>query len=115
MVELLKFIDLMVRIYIIMTLIHYTPFTAFQPMPGLDCHKVTYYKQIEDIDNLFGYFYCVVNANNAGYLGLLPVRNDKGIHFPVGCWEGWYFSEEIKFVKENGYSIKVLKGYTFNK
>lgn len=30
-------------------------------------------------------------------------------------WEVWYFSEELKFAKDHGYKIKVLKGYTFNK
>lgn len=27
----------------------------------------------------------------------------------------WYFSEELKFVKENGYSVTILKGYNFSK
>ena len=49
------------------------------------------------------------------YLGLLPVRNSGGIEFPLGKWKGWYFSEELKFAKENGYKIKMLKGYTFNR
>lgn len=48
-------------------------------------------------------------------MGLLPVRYNLGIVFPLGSWEGWYFSEELKFAKENGYIIKVIKGYKFNK
>lgn len=33
----------------------------------------------------------------------------------MGKWEGWYFSEELKFAKENGYKINVLEGYTFSR
>lgn len=43
------------------------------------------------------------------------MRNSNGLNFPLGTWEGWYFSEELKFAKENGYNITVLKGYNFSK
>lgn len=49
------------------------------------------------------------------YLGLLPVRGLNGILMPNVSWEGWYFSEELKFANENGYSITVIKGYEFDK
>ena len=49
------------------------------------------------------------------YLGVLPVRNKEGIHFPVGKWTEWYFSEELKYAITCGYKINVLKGYTFNR
>ena len=64
--------------------------------------------------NVFGFFYCRIKTGNS-YLGLLPVRNTKGIIMPNGEWEGWYFSEELKFAQQNGYTIKVLKGYHFDK
>ena len=54
-------------------------------------------------------------AAKDGYLGLLPVRGLNGILMPNGSWEGWYFSEELKFANENGYSITVIKGYGFDK
>lgn len=34
---------------------------------------------------------------------------------PNGSWEGWYFSEELKFAGEMGYDITIIKGYHFNK
>ena len=34
---------------------------------------------------------------------------------PNGSWEGWYFSEELKFAMQHGYTITILKGYKFNK
>lgn len=86
-----------------------------QDMPGLECSKILYYKQIENIDNLFGFYYCSVETPLNNYLGLLPLRTKSGISFPIGKWFGWYFSEELKFAKNNGYKIKVLKGYNFNR
>jgi hypothetical protein len=91
------------------------PYVSHQPMPGLTATKVTFYNPIDDLENLFGFFYCKIKTPQDGYLGLLPVRLGTGLNFPLGCWYGWYFSEELKFAKENGYSIEVLKGYNFNK
>ena len=30
-------------------------------------------------------------------------------------WSGWYFSEQLKFANNNGYNVKVVKGYTFSR
>lgn len=90
------------------------PYVALQDMPGLTCSKVLYYTDNQDIDDLFGFFYCSIDAPLDLYLGILPVR-DNGPRFPLGKWEGWYFSEELKFAKTYGYKIRVLKGYCFNR
>lgn len=73
------------------------PYVALQDMPGLNCSKIVFYKDNVNINDLFGFFYCTVEAPIDNYLGLLPVRNKTGIIFPVGKWTGWYFSEELKF------------------
>lgn len=91
------------------------PFASLNDMPGLQCTKVFYYKDECNIDDLFGFFYCKIEAPLDLYLGLLPIRVNLGIELPVGSWEGWYFSEQLKFVKENGYKITVIKGYSFNR
>ena len=91
------------------------PFVALQSMPGLDCVKHVYYDSSVNIDNLFGFFYCNIVSPENIYLGLLPVRTKNGIEFPKGSWSGWYFSEELKFARENGYEITVLSGYSFSK
>ena len=93
-------------------------------MCGLNCAKVNYLSVydrqdmtdpvIVDIDNLFGFFYCEIETPNNIYLGLLPFRTKTGIEFPLGKWSGWYFSEELKFAKEHGYEIQVIKGYNFD-
>lgn len=99
------------------------PSVAFNSMPGLNCTKMEKLspnyelkENLEDLDLLFGFYYCNIETPLNSYLGLLPVRNsDGGIYFPVGKWSGWYFSEELKFATKHGYKITVIKGYTFNK
>lgn len=91
------------------------PFAALNDMPGLTCSKILLTTDT-NIDNLFGFFYCIVDTTNVTnkYLGLLPLRL-KGLIFPHGKWEGWYFSEELKFAKLHGYNISVLKRYEFSR
>ena len=91
------------------------PFAALQDMPGLTCSKLRFYLNNNDIDDLFGFFYCSIDALLDGYLGLVPKREKTGSIFPLGKWEGWYFSEELKFAKKHGYKINVFKGYSFSK
>ena len=43
------------------------------------------------------------------------MKNVSGIHLPVGKWSWWYFSEELKFARDNGYKISVIRGYSFNR
>lgn len=90
------------------------PFVALQDMPGTVCTKKIFINKDVKIENLFGFFYCDIETNK-GYLGLLPVRDNSGLKFPLGKWRGWYFSEELKYAKSNGYKIKVIKGYEFNR
>jgi DNA polymerase type B, organellar and viral len=92
------------------------PHVSKMSMPGNKC------KYIEDLsgiglnlNELFGFFYCKVKTNN-GYIGLLPVHTDKGEMInPNGEYYGVWSTEELKFATENGYKIKVIKGYNFNK
>lgn len=91
------------------------PFVGYKPMPGLEAYKEEYFSQI-NINDLFGFYYCEIYCDSNRYLGLLPVRQQgQGNIYPTGKWFGWYFSEELKFASKNGYSIKILKGYSFNK
>jgi len=90
------------------------PYAALNPMCG---NKYTYMEKFDgylNLKDLFGFFYCEIETNS-NYLGLLPVRRREGLVMPNGKWTGWYFSEELKFASDNGYNIKVIKGYNFNK
>ena len=75
------------------------PFASLNDMPGLLSDKRTYYKDNSDISCLFGFFYCKIESPLDLYLGLLPIRVNLGIDFPLGTWEGGYFSEQLKFAK----------------
>lgn len=98
------------------------PSACLSPMPGLDASYVEYLNISPNISDLFGFFYVRVTAPKnisesfLNYIGLLPYRDAKGnLSFPLGTWEGWYFTEECKLAQEFGYEIKVIKGYKFNK
>ena len=90
------------------------PYASLNDMPGSVCYREEYINDVVNIQDLFGFYYCEITCKD-NYLGLLPVRESTGLIFPVGKWTGWYFSEELKFAYENGYGIKVLNGYSFNR
>lgn len=91
------------------------PYAALNPMPGLNSEYFECYtSNIPLTPELFGFFYCKIKTPD-NYLGLLPVKTKKGLIFPIGEWEGCYFSEELKFAQENGYEITILKGYNFDR
>jgi len=62
------------------------PYVSLQDMPGLICDKLYYYKGIslEQVSNIFGFFYCEIETPKNAYLGILPVRNKEGLIFPLG-------------------------------
>ena len=90
-------------------------YVALKDMAGTSVTYVEYYDDNQyNLNDLFGFFYCKIETPKDLYLGLLPVR-DLGLIFPLGRWNGWYFSEELKFAQENGYKITVMKGYNFSR
>jgi hypothetical protein len=93
------------------------PHSALNDLPGNICFYLENFKDDDaglDLDSLFGFFYAKVKTNNQ-YLGLLPLRIKDKLIFPNGAFEGIWFSEELKFAKSQGYEIKVIKGYNFNR
>lgn len=91
------------------------PYSALKTMPGLNSTYLENFKEGLDLDNLFGFFYALVESTPNTYFGLLPLNDTKGLIFPNGKYTGIWSSEELKFAKENGYTIKVIKGFNFNK
>lgn len=89
-------------------------FASLNDLPGTECEYTEYIKTKPNLDNLFGFFYCKVKSKD-NYLGLLPVKSESSLIFPIGEWEGWYFSEELKFAQENGYKLDIVRGYNFTK
>jgi hypothetical protein len=91
------------------------PFAALNPMPGLNCQWIeSYNSQGLDLSKLFGLFYAKVITNDQ-YLGLLPVRTNSGLIFPIGKFDGIWTTVELELAKANGAQITVIKGLQFNK
>lgn len=66
------------------------PYVALNDMPGLECTYIHSPNKGMKLANLFGFFYCEIEANKA-YLGLLPYRAEQGWIFPPSpqaCGEG---------------------------
>ena len=57
-------------------------------MPGLKSNKENFYNKNIALNNLFGFYFCDINAPLDSYLSLLPKRNRDGIYYPVGLWKG---------------------------
>ena len=63
--------------------------------------------------DVLGYYYCNIESPDM-HIPLLPYRTAKGkLIFPVGKWQGWYYSPEILKARELGYDISIRKGYVF--
>lgn len=91
------------------------PYVALMDMPGINSVYIEDYSERGlDLDNLFGFFYCKIKTTH-DYLGLLSLRVNGRLTQPNGEFEGWYWSPILQFAKSEGYEIKVIKGYSFNK
>ena len=68
----------------------------------------------------FGFFKVKITAPLSLNKPFIPTRiktKDDGMRtiYPVGTWEGWYFSEELKNGLKYGYRFDVVEGYLFEK
>lgn len=58
------------------------PYIALNDMPDLECHKLEYININKNIDKLFDFFYCKIEAVE-NYLRILPVKTKQGNIYPV--------------------------------
>ena len=64
----------------------------------------------------FGVALAVVECPSSVKYPILPHRSPtEKLTFPVGKWEGWYCTPELKKAKELGYKITIKYGYKFKK
>lgn len=96
------------------------PSSALNSLPGGNCSFIEDLTgQGLNLDNLFGFFYCKIITNKSNpilnYHPVVPYRTLGLLTQPNGEFYGWYFSENLKFAKQNGYDIQVIKGYKFDK
>jgi len=70
-------------------------------------------------DNLFGFFYCKITTPENIKHPILQthIKTKDGIRTvsPLGSWEGWYFSEELKNALNFGYKFEISRGYLFER
>jgi hypothetical protein len=91
------------------------PFAMCKPLPG---KLVKIHKTNEEIklDNFFGFINCEITIDSNVLKPMVPFKHKGKTIFPTGTLSGVYFSEEIKaFNKLDGYKIKLLNGYEFEK
>lgn len=64
-----------------------------------------------ELQHTFGFLKCRVYTHpEMKHVPILPFRsNTMGTIFPTGTFEGWWFSEEIKYAQQCGYIVEVLE------
>jgi hypothetical protein len=70
-----------------------------------------------DLYSIYGIVYAKIIAPENLNVPILLVKNDQTNRktiAPLGSWEGWYVSEELKFAEKYGYKIEIVKGYRWN-
>lgn len=86
------------------------------PMP---VGKPVWYSSLEDmeLDSMFGFIEAYVECPKSLNKPFLPYRNKKDgtLLFPTGTFVGVYYSEELKYAREIGYTIIPINGYLFEK
>jgi len=83
------------------------------PMPG---GIPVWHSDLESIplDSMFGFIEAYVECPQSIKKPFLPYRNKDGtLLFPTGTFVGVYYSEELKYAKEIGYTIIPICGYLF--
>lgn len=94
------------------------PYCMKKDMPLTFTHVNTepiyHYGEI-DIDNFFGFIKVKVKSPKDMHIPFLCVHRDDRLIFPLGEWEAVYFSEELKFAKNLGYTFTTIEGYEFFK
>lgn len=88
------------------------PAAMLQPMPtGIPRRRLT------ETKSFFGIAKYSITAPVGLEVPFLPYRNpeDGQLTFPLGQWMGWYFSEEIRHARAQGYTCEFLHGYEYTR
>lgn len=68
--------------------------------------------KIRKLKNDMQYFFAYITVEIPEcYIPPLPYRHNFKIYFPVGKWEGWYNSVDIKLCQSLGFKVKIHKGF----
>ena len=69
------------------------------------------YMESTNLDDYYGFCYAKIDSGSVYGRALLPYKLNGTLITPLGEFEGWYYSEELKLVRSLGYNISVVKGY----
>ena len=91
------------------------PYAMLKPMPYdiLNNGKLIDLTN-RSLENFFGFALVKINCPLDMLRPVLPFHHEGKTIYPVGVWEGTYFSEELKAVEKLGYRITLIKGYEFS-
>ena len=102
--------------------VHYYDVNSLYPYAMLNAmpHEILHNGKPIDLsnrtlDSFFGFALVKVVCPLDMLRPVLPVHNEGKTIYPVGTWQGTYFSEELKAVQSLGYEITLIKGYEFTK
>ena len=82
------------------------PYSMLKAMPvGLPKNV---YKEMKDFFGIDYYNIIAPKGMNVPFLPFRQQNNDNSTSqvFPIGQWSGWYFSEEIKYARQQGYKYE---------
>lgn len=85
------------------------------PMPG---GVPVWHRNLEgmDLDSMFGFIEAYVECPKTINKPFLPYRNKENtLIFPTGEFVGVYFSEELKYARDIGYTVIPISGYLFER
>ena len=100
------------------------PFSMLsKPMPigAPEVFEFSDYRELKSLPNLFGFVYAKIETPRNLNTPILPFKVKSGntsngqTIYPLGTFEGWYFTEELKNAAKYGYNIKIIRGYKFKK
>lgn len=90
------------------------PHVMLNKMP---LEPVAYIKDMSNIElnDFFGFVKVRVTCPTSITRPILPLKTGGKTIFPVGTWEGTYFSKELKAVlaKDLGYKFELISGYSY--
>jgi hypothetical protein len=91
------------------------PHAMLKPMPYNLISNGIINISYRSLDTFFGFVLAKIECPVDMLRPVLPYHKDGKTIYPVGNWEGVYFSEELKAVEKLGYKITLIKGLEFSK
>jgi len=91
------------------------PTAMCKPMPvGIPIERSLTTSDFYNERKFIGFVEATVQAPINEYIGLLPIKHQGKLLCPGGRFKGLFFSEELRFAIDNGYTLlEITKGFQF--